>query len=114
MDKLEKLRNGAFVVFFILVLYIFAYHYFKPPEDPIDADGDGNISNKELSEHIKKEIERRSRSPPGFAGVLRSAVSGAIRGACMGLILNGIEGAITSAIVLGMINPIITSIEYVY
>jgi hypothetical protein len=43
---------------------------------------------------------------------VKSSLSGAFRGALMGLLLNGVEGAITSAVVLGMINPIVTSVDY--
>lgn len=115
MDRLEKLHNAAFVVFMVLVIYIFFHYYFKNDEpNKMDADGDGVVTKKELADYMKKELELRSKTPPSFSGILRSAMSGALRGACMGLILNGVEGAITSAIVLGMINPIITGVEHAY
>lgn len=114
MDKLGKLANAVFVVFMVLVVYIF-YHYYNREEPiEIDTDGDGVISPQEIKEYIKKELDRRSKRPPQFRGILKSALSGALRGAFMGLLLNGVEGAVTSAIVLGMINPIITGMEHMY
>ncbi len=114
MDKLNKITNVAFAVFVILVLYIFYHYYTRPDPVEIDTDGDGVISPEEIKEYIKKEIDRRSKSPPQFRGILKSAISGIVRGALMGLLLGGVEGAATSAIVLGTINPIISSFEYMY
>ncbi len=110
MDKLEKLYTGVFLVFLLLMIYVF-YHYYK--RDCIaDLNNDGVVDQNELAHHIKKEIDERSKNPPGFRGIVKSSLSGAFRGALMGLLLNGVEGAITSAVVLGMINPIVTSVDY--
>ncbi len=115
MDKLEKIANAVFIVFAILVIYIFYYYYTKEDlSSEIDTDGDGIVTRAELKAYIKKELERHAENPPQFRGVVKSAISGAVRGACTGLLLSGVEGAITSAIVLGMINPIITGIEHTY
>lgn len=114
MDKLNKITNAVFVVFIILVIYIFYFYYTKKKDEDVDMNGDGIVTKVELQEYVKKEMERRSKSPPQFSSILKSSISGAIRGALMGLIINGIEGAITSAIVFGTINPILTGIEHTY
>ncbi len=114
MDKLEKLQSAVGLVFMIVVIYIFYYHYNRDISNDIDANHDGVITKPELDYYIKKELDRRAKNPPQFKGILKSAMSGALRGALMGLLLNGIEGAIASALVLGMINPIIASVEHMY
>lgn len=112
MDKLEKLYSGVFVVFLLLAIYIFFHYYNLQNEKIADLNSDGIIDNDELAYHIRKELDRKSKSPPSLYGLVKSAASGAMRGALMGLLLNGVEGAATSAIVLGLINPIITGVEF--
>jgi hypothetical protein len=114
MDKLNRLYNAVFVVLLIVVIYVFYCAYNRDPPPDMDMDYNGIVTAIEVKEYLKKELDRRSKSPPQFKMVMRSAMSGAFRGALMGLLLNGIEGAATSAIVLGMINPIITSIDHMY
>ena len=110
MDKLEKIYNAVFITFIIIAVYIMAYHYLL--DDPIIPGYADEGSNRDLSSYIKKEIKSNASAPPTFKKILKSMLTGAIRGALMGLALNGVEGAITSALVLGTINPIITCIEH--
>ncbi len=114
MDKFEQITNGVFIVFMILTLYIFYHYYFKEPPIEIDEDGDGVITKAELTNYIKKELDRRASTPPQFRGIIKSSISGALRGALMGLLINGAEGAVVGALVLGTINPIITGIDHMY
>jgi hypothetical protein len=114
MDSFKQILNSALVVLTILLIYIIYLSYSRKPDTELDADGDGIITKKEVSDYIKKELERRSSSPPSTRGIMKSALSGVIRGGLMGLVLGGVEGAAASAIVLGLINPIITGIEYAY
>jgi hypothetical protein len=79
-----------------------------------DIDGDGRISPNELSYHIKKEMALKSQQPPQFWGIVKSCLSGLLRGFLMGILLNGLEGAIVTSIALGTINPIMTTIEHMY
>lgn len=115
MDKLDKLYTGVFVVFLILVSFVLLHYYRLDEEnDIIDLNGNGTIEQNEIEAHVKKILDNRSKQPPQFKGVIKSMLTGLTRGALMGLLLNGIEGSITSAIVLGIINPIITSIEFMF
>lgn len=111
MDKLENLYTGVFVVFLLLVFYVF-FHYYNLEKENADTNGDGIVDENELSYHIKKELEKRSKQPPRLRGIIKSCVSGLFRGFLMGMLLTGMKGAITSAIVLGTINPIVTGIEH--
>jgi len=115
MYNLQVLQNATFVVFLLLAIYIFGYYYLHNEEPNIlDSDGDGQITKKEVIEFINRELDNRAKRPPQFKGIVKSALSGAMRGAVMGLILNGLEGAAAGAIILGSINPIITSLEHIY
>lgn len=111
MDKLENLYTGVFIVFLLLVFYVF-FHYYNLEEEDADLNGDGVLDQSEITYHIKKELDRRSKQPPRLKGVVKSCISGMFRGFLMGMLLNGLEGAITSAVVLGTINPIVTGIEH--
>lgn len=111
MDKLEKIYTGVFIVFLLLTFYMF-FHYYNLEENDADINNDGIIDNEELSYHIKKELDKRSGQPPRFKGIVKSCISGLFRGFLMGMMLTGFEGAITSALVLGTINPIVTGIEH--
>ncbi len=110
MDKLEKIYNSVFITLIIVLIYILANHYVN--NEAIEPDYIDETSNNDLSSYIKKEINTHVSTPPTMKKILKSMLTGAIRGALMGLILNGFEGALTSALVLGTINPIITTIEY--
>ncbi len=110
MDKLEKIYNAVFITLIIVVVYILANHYIY--NDPVEPDFSDERSNRDLTSYIKKEISTHTNAPPNMKKIFKSIITGAIRGGLMGLLLNGVEGAITSALVLGTINPIITSIEY--
>lgn len=115
MDKLSKLYTGVFVVFLVLISFILLHYYRLDEENDItDLNNDGKIDQNEIDVHIKKILDNRSKQPPQFKGIIKSMLTGVTRGALMGLLLNGIEGSITSAIVLGIINPIITSIEFMF
>ena len=110
MDKLEKIYNAVFITFIIILIYILAYHYLT--DETVVPDFSDENSNRDLASYIRKEIRANSNTPPTLKKIIKSMLSGAIRGALMGLALNGVEGAITSAIVLGTINPLITSVEH--
>ena len=113
MDKLEKLYTGATIAFVILIIFIFIHYYnVSEKNDILDLNDDGIIDSNELAYHIKKEIDKQSKEAPSFKGIIKSFLTGIVRGIFMGLLLYGPEGALTSALVLGMINPIITSIEH--
>ena len=110
MDKLGKIYNAVFVALIIVLIYIIANHYYY--DEDVEPDFVDEDSNKDLASYIKKEIHTHTSSPPTIKKIFKSMITGAVRGALMGLVLNGVEGAITSALVLGTINPIITSIEH--
>ncbi len=112
MDKLEKLYTGVFIIILIVAIIIFIHYYNKKEEVIEDINGDGVISMNEIRYHIKKELDERSHKPPQFKGVVKSSISGFLRGLLTGIIINGLEGALTSGIVLAVINPIIAGVEH--
>jgi len=111
MDKLDKLANAVFVIFVTLLIFIFVHYYTHEQKNNEEVPNDTKLVTRR---EMCKYIDLTSKKPPRFRTLIKSATSGAIRGAFMGLLLNGVEGAITSAIVLGMINPLITSFEYLW
>lgn len=114
-NKLDNLANLGFAVFVLLMIYIMYTSYYREPPASPDLDGDGIVTKKELQAYIAAELERKSKSPPQFRGLIKSAISGAVRGGLMGLLLsNTLEGAAVSAIVLGVINPVVGSVENAY
>ncbi len=114
MAHVKDLYTGAFIVLMSIVIFIFIYHYNKEESAIVDENQDGKISPNELAAHIKKELERKAKQPTQFSGLLKSSMSGMLRGFLMGMLLSGPEGALVTAVVLGMINPIMTSIEHMY
>lgn len=111
MDKLDKIYTGIFIIVLLFAVLIFIHYYNKKDSEIVDLNNDGNISRDEIIFHIKKEIDKKSNKPPKFKGIVKSSISGFLRGVLMGLILNGLEGALTSGIVLAVVNPIITGVE---
>ena len=117
MCSFDSISIGVLVIF-IIVLFIELMHLQSLEGemnefDKLDTNGDGIISQSELAQAIKRELEKKHKQPPKLAGIIKSASSGALRGFLMGLLLNGLEGAITGSVVLAIINPIITSVEHV-
>lgn len=111
MDKLEKLFTGFFIVLLVLCIIVFFHYYNKEEKKIKDLNGDGLITKNEIEYHIKKELDKRLETPPEFKGLVKSCFSGFLRGLMMGILVNGYEGAITTGIVLAVINPIMTGIE---
>lgn len=112
MATLKDLYTGTFVVLFLLMIFIFIYYYKKEEDSIVDINGDGQLGTSEIAHHIKKELDNNSRKPPKFWGIVKSCLTGLLRGFLMGLLLNGIEGATVTAISLGVINPIMVSIDH--
>lgn len=116
MYSLSSISIGVYVTFVIMLFITLTYTYRKEKQlaefDEIDLNGDGIITRQELKHHLTKELEKRSNQPPKMEGLAKSATSGIIRGFLMGLLINGFEGAVLGAFVLGTINPIISSVEY--
>lgn len=114
MASIKDLYTGTFVVLFLLAIYILIYYYKKEEELIADINGDGSIGLSELSHHIKKELEHKSNQPPRFWMIVKSCMTGLLRGFLMGVMLNGLEGAVVTSLSLGIINPIMTSIDHMF
>lgn len=113
MYKLSELYSGSFIVILIVLIVLLAYHYKKKDNEIKDLNGDGVIDQSEIEYQIKKQLEERAKQPPSYNGIIRSSLSGALRGTLMGFLLGGsTESAISGCIVLGIINPIVTSLEF--
>jgi hypothetical protein len=111
MASLKDLYTGTFIIMFLLVIYVFV-HYYKKEEDEIeDLDHDGKIGTSEIIHHIKKELDKSSQQPK-FWMIVKSCLTGLLRGFLMGMLLNGVEAAVVTSISLGIINPIMLSIDH--
>jgi len=111
MSALKDLYTGTFIVMFLLVIYIFIHYYKKEEEEIVDLNHDGQIGTSEIVHHIKKELDK-SNHPPKFWMIVKSCLTGLLRGFLMGMLLNGVEGAVVTGISLGIINPIMLSIDH--
>lgn len=107
--SISDLYNGAFILILLVAIYALA----SPPEEgPVDLNGDGVIDQFELETYIEKQIEKKLKKKADTKTIIRSSVTGAIRGFLMGLILGSFEGACVTAITLGIVNPVLTRLEY--
>jgi len=108
MKKFDNTPIGLLVILSILLILETFIIYDKKKGSysfkQIDTNEDGKISHQEYM--IYKKNKKRD-----IPYILRSALSGSIRGFFMGYIANGYEGAITGAWILAVMNPIISSIE---
>ena len=111
MPQLRDLWNGGFVVILLLAIYIFTHYYFRDISEIEDSNNDGSIDSKELSNYLKKEVTGKSH-PIKFRGLVKSSLLGILRGYLMGLLIGGVEAATVTAITLGIVNPILASIEH--
>lgn len=116
MYSLDNISIGVYVVFVMILFILLTHTYHRESQlaefNEIDLNGDGIITRQELKHHLAKELEKRNSQPPKMEGLVKSATSGIIRGFLMGLLINGFEGAVLGAFVLGTINPIISGIEH--
>lgn len=106
--SIKDLYNGAFLLILLVAIYAMA----SPPEEPIDLNDDGRIDQMELEQYIEKQIEKKTKKKCDTRALVRSAATGAIRGFLMGMVLGSFEGACVTAITLGVINPVLTRLEY--
>ena len=112
MATLKDLYTGTFLVLFLLAIYIFVHYYQKEEDEIADLNNDGVLSPSEISYHIKKDLSNKSSQPPRFWAIVKSCLTGLLRGFLMGLLLSGVEGGVVTALSLGIINPIMTSIDH--
>lgn len=65
-----------------------------------------------ISMRIEHYIENQKRKPAKLSSLIKSAKSGFLRGALLGLITYGVEGAVAGGLLLGIVNPIVMGIEH--
>ena len=113
MNKFKDISYAA-VVILVIVLLLQIYIYSKDNDDPLkflDYNRDGKVTKGELKMYLKHIEEEKKRKKMELSDFKKSTCSGLIRGMLMGLILFDIEGGIVLGITLGVLNPLISSIE---
>jgi hypothetical protein len=116
MANLNDLYTGTFVVLFIIVLSVFIYHYLKEEDELLLLDTQSrNKSVADFSDiysHMKNHYGHgKAESSTTFVHMMKHCMLGIFRGFLMGLLIGGFEGAVVTAITLGMINSIMSPIE---
>ncbi len=115
MKSFNDVSLSVLIVLFIVLvcemLYMYKNRNSRDLISQIDCDGNGALSKSEFKYYVDNYIKKDNKML-NLTGLVKSASAGAIRGFLMGLLLNGVNGAITYATVLAVINPIITSIEH--
>lgn len=111
MATLKDLYTGTFVAMFLIAIFVFVYYYKKEEDQIQDLNHDGKIGTSEILRHLKKELDK-SNQQPKFWMIIKSCLTGLLRGFLMGTLLSGMEGGVVTGISLGIINPIMISIEH--
>lgn len=95
MDKLAKIHTLRFAFILIVLILIFSYYYVKNKHTMISTPHN----------------HQKTNTLPSMNTLIKNTSSGMIRGAIMGFLLYGVEGAVTSSIVLGIVNSYMTTID---
>ena len=114
MKKLTDISIGVWVSFSIIIVFSVSYAQKNTQTtdlELVDLDGDGVISKYEVKQLFKKLVIEKKKNVE-VKSLLGSMATGAFRGCLMGLLLNGVEGAVTGAIVLATVNPIVSMLEH--
>jgi hypothetical protein len=117
MYKFSDLSFGAFLLLFIVLLIQIYYFYDFDDEidnlTDLDFDGNGKVSRQELKYYLKLVEDRTKKKKIKWREAKENIFAGVIRGFLMGFILNSVEGGLTLALILGVINPVISCGEKV-
>lgn len=65
-----------------------------------------------IAYRIEQYEESKKKKPPKLTTLIKSVKVGFIRGALLGLITYGVEGAIAGGLLLGIVNPIVVGFEH--
>ncbi len=107
MDKFIKLQTYTFIIMLIGMVMIYVYYYTKDKHKYVKSAYHDKLVKKKIHDtdlHYKKQTE--------LSNIIKGTSSGMIRGALMGFLLYGVEGAVTSSIVLGLVNTYMVSIDH--
>jgi hypothetical protein len=107
MKKIEDISIGVILFLFIFIIIYLFIPRTQTPFESIDLNSDGYISKKEFAIYM----QQKNLQAVGRPQLLKCAVSGAIRGAVLGLILGGPEAVLVSSLVFSVLNPAISIIE---
>ncbi len=114
MNKFSELSRTGIIIVLILFIVIVSIWYENQTQNPVqvlDLDGDGKISKSELKYYLTKLEENKKKKYITRSDIFQNIFSGLVRGILMGLILDDMEGGFTLALMLGLINPILTVVE---
>jgi len=116
MKNFDEISIDILIALAIVVVFeIFILHYRSDETHHVDkiidqsiVNHDTCISKDELKEILKKNGIKKIK----LLDVFKSALAGAVRGGLTGLLVHGVEGAITGAVVMSVINPFALFIEH--
>ncbi len=114
MNKFNELSRTGVMIVVVLFVIIISFWYENQTQNPVqilDLDGDGKISKTELKYYLLQLEENKKKKAITRSDIFQNVFSGLVRGVLMGLILDDMEGGFTLAIMLGLINPILTVVE---
>ena len=89
MSDFFKLYLNSYLILVVVTTLVLIHYYNKEKKKIQDLNKDGVIDEHELNYHIMKEAEIRSRNPPNIKGLIKSSLSGMIRGLVVGYFLGG-------------------------
>jgi hypothetical protein len=116
MKNFDEISIDILIALAIVVVFeTFILEYNSDSQNNVDKIIDQTvikdkncISKEELKEILKKNASKKIK----LSDVFKSALAGAVRGGLTGLLVHGVEGAITGAVVMSVINPFAFFIEY--
>ena len=111
IDFLKLYINSYMIL--IIVSCLILIHYNNKEKNKIqDINNDGIINEYDIKYHIQKELDVRTNQPPRIKGLVKSSLSGMIRGLVIGYFLGGYDLAIVNGLVMAGVNPIMSIIEH--
>lgn len=106
MAKFEDLCSGVFVCLCLAAIIIYMIH-FQFEQYLVEKNG------KLIDMSTGRIYEKKEQPYPlRIKALIRSSASGAIRGFLMGILIGGLEGALITAMTLGLVNPIMLTLEH--
>jgi len=110
MNKINDLSYGILLVLVIFVIVVFFHSV--PDEhsvlDSLDDDKYHIINRSELKYYLSQSIHENCVKRHTLTKKIKT---GLVRGLLMGVILNDLEGGMVLALLMGILNPVMHSLE---
>jgi hypothetical protein len=91
----------------LLIVLVLVFSYAHQCEDEVVRMQD------QVPQHINDYFRLENRKKFTTSSLARSSISGFIRGALIGAIINGYDGAAVGGTVFAIINPILIGVEQI-